>query len=245
MKAYKGFNKDMTCTPDGKAFQFEEGKTYEEAEAKLCKSGFHACENPLDCWGYYNILNSVVHEVELEGVSEEREKNNTKICAKKITIGARIDIKGIVKASVDFVIESVKECFDKKLFDKKTGNENDWAKIGSSGDLAQIGSSGDGAQIGSSGDWAQIGSSGGGAQIGSSGYGAKIDISGERSIGVCIGNNGRVRAKAGCWIVLSEWKNTDIKNTPVCVKAVQVDGETIKEDTWYKLENGEIVEATE
>ena len=218
MKAYKGFNKDMTCTPDGKAFQFEEGKTYEEAEAKLCKSGFHACENPLDCWGYYNILNSVVHEVELEGVSEEREKNNTKICAKKITIGARIDIKGIVKASVDFVIESVKECFDKKLFDKKTGNENDWAKIGSSGDLAQIGSSG---------------------------YGAKIDISGERSIGVCIGNNGRVRAKAGCWIVLSEWKNTDIKNTPVCVKAVQVDGETIKEDTWYKLENGEIVEATE
>ena len=218
MKAYKGFNKDMTCTPDGKVFQFEEGKTYEEAEAKLCESGFHACENPLDCWGYYNILNSVVHEVELEGVSEEREKNNTKICAKKITIGARIDIKGIVKASVDFVMESVKECFDKKLFDKKTGNENDGA---------------------------QIGSSGYGAQIGSSGDGAKIDISGERSIGACIGNNGRVRAKAGCWIVLSEWKNIDMKNTPVCVKAVQVDGETIKENTWYKLENGEIVEVKE
>ena len=29
MKAYKGFNKDMTCNPNGKVFQFEEGKTYE------------------------------------------------------------------------------------------------------------------------------------------------------------------------------------------------------------------------
>lgn len=36
MKAFKGFNKDMTCTPDGKCFQFEEGKTYEEPEG-WCK----------------------------------------------------------------------------------------------------------------------------------------------------------------------------------------------------------------
>ena len=48
MKAYKGFNTDMTC----RGFKFEEGKTYEEPEAKLCKSGFHACENPLDCFNY-------------------------------------------------------------------------------------------------------------------------------------------------------------------------------------------------
>lgn len=45
MKAYKGFNKGLTC----RGFQYEEGKTYEEQEAKLCKSGFHACENPIMC----------------------------------------------------------------------------------------------------------------------------------------------------------------------------------------------------
>ena len=44
MKAYKGFNKDMTC----RGFQFKEGESYHEDEAKLCESGFHACRNPLD-----------------------------------------------------------------------------------------------------------------------------------------------------------------------------------------------------
>ena len=60
MKAYKGFNKDMTCTPtDGKPFQYKEGETYEEPEADLCTKGFHACLDPLDCLNYYNICDSV------------------------------------------------------------------------------------------------------------------------------------------------------------------------------------------
>lgn len=68
MKAYKGFNKDMTC----RGFQFEEGKTYHEKYADLCQSGFHACENPLDCFEYYAPGQSVYHEVELEDVSDQR-----------------------------------------------------------------------------------------------------------------------------------------------------------------------------
>lgn len=82
MKAYKGFNVDMTCH----GFQFEEGKTYEhEGEVKLCESGFHACEDPLDIFGYYAPSGSEFHEVELEGVSDER-KEETKVVAKKITL---------------------------------------------------------------------------------------------------------------------------------------------------------------
>ena len=98
MKAYKGFNKDMTC----RDFQFEEGETYKEHEAILCRKGFHACEHPLGCFNYYPPANSVYHEVELEDVSEERE-SDTKVVAKKITVGARLDIAGMVKAEVDFV----------------------------------------------------------------------------------------------------------------------------------------------
>lgn len=89
MRAYKGFNKDMTCTPDGCApFQYKEGETYEEPEADLCAKGFHACLDPLDCLNYYNICDSVYHEVELDDVSDQREKNDTKVCGKKIRIGA-------------------------------------------------------------------------------------------------------------------------------------------------------------
>ena len=62
MKAYKGFNKDMTC----RGFQYEIGKAYETDAADLCSIGFHACENPLDCFGYYAPAASRYCEVEIE-----------------------------------------------------------------------------------------------------------------------------------------------------------------------------------
>ena len=60
IKSYKGFNEDMTCR--GK--QYEEGKEYEEQNAEACECGMHACEYPLDCFGYYPPGSSVYHEVE-------------------------------------------------------------------------------------------------------------------------------------------------------------------------------------
>ena len=88
-KAYKAFNADLTC----RDFQYEEGKTYEtEKRLILCGYGFHACLNLLDVFNYYYGefgKDIVVHEVELEGVSEERI-DDSKVVAKKITIGKRI-----------------------------------------------------------------------------------------------------------------------------------------------------------
>ena len=153
----------------------------------------------------------------------------------------------------------------------KIGSSGDYAKIGSSGDSAQIGSSGDSAKIGSSGDSAQIGSSGDSAQIGSSGYYAKIgssgyyakigssgyyakigssgdyakiDCSGHDSVICCAGVESIVKATVGCWITLAEWKydNEKGRKVPVCVKTEYVDGERIKENTFYKLKNGQFVE---
>ena len=236
MKSYKGFNKDMTC----KGFQFKEGETFEhDGEVKLCKSGFHACLNPLECWNHYDILKSEFHEVELDGVSDERDGNRTKVVARKITIGAKMDIKSMVKASVEFVLNSVK----KESTDKDS--DGDVAQIGSSGDVAQIGSSGDRAKIGSSGDWAQIGSSGDWAKIGSSGDEAQIESHGKNCVVSCVGKNCRVKAQKGSWIVLSEWKYVEGEYTPVCVKSAQVDGKKIKEDTWYALQSGEFVECND
>ena len=124
----------------------------------------------------------------------------------------------------------------------KIGSSGDSAKIGSSGYSAKIGSSGYSAQIGSSGDYAKIGSSGYSAQIGSSGDSAKIDSSGKNSVICCAGNNSRVKAKVGTWVTLAEWEVQGDEYIPVCVKTEKVDGERIKEDTWYTLKNGEFVE---
>ena len=129
-------------------------------------------------------------------------------------------------------------------YSAQIGSSGDYAQIGSSGDSAQIGSSGYSAKIGSSGYSAQIGSSGDYAKIGSSGDSAKIESTGEYSVICCAGNNSMAKAKKGSWITLSEWKYSEEKkrNIPVCVKTEYVDGERIKEDTWYRLVYGEFRE---
>ena len=150
MKAYKGFNKDMTCTPTGgKPFQYKEGETYEEPEADLCEKGFHACLDPLDCLNYYNICDSVYHEVELDDVSAQRERNDTKVCGKKIRIGAKLSLKDIVKASVDFTMESVK---------KEGGTNSGYsAQLASSGKDSVVMSAGIGGKVKAAvGNWIAI-----------------------------------------------------------------------------------------
>ena len=88
-KAYKAFNANMTC----RGFQYKEGKAFElDDEPKLCEHGFHACLNLADVFNYfYGKIGReiVIHEVELEGVSDERNYDS-KVVARKITIGKRI-----------------------------------------------------------------------------------------------------------------------------------------------------------
>ena len=124
------------------------------------------------------------------------------------------------------------------------GSSGYYAQIGSSGDSARIGSSGNSAQIGSSGYSAKIGSSGDSARIGSSGDYAQIDSTGVDSVICCAGHGCTAKAKIGSWITLAELEYSEEKgrSVPRCVKTEYVDGEKIKADTWYRLENGEFVE---
>ena len=100
MKAFKGFNKDLTC----RGFQYKVGETYEEEKAELCNAGFHACESPVACLQHYNPATSVYHEVELEEVSNEKD-TDTKRVGKKITIGAEIGIPEICRLTFEYVKE--------------------------------------------------------------------------------------------------------------------------------------------
>ena len=73
---------------------------------------------------------------------------------------------------------------------------------------------------------------------------AQIGSSGEYAVICCSGQGSKVKAKIGSWITLSEWKFDETKKRyiPFCVKTECVDGEKIKEDTFYMLKNGEFVE---
>ena len=89
---------------------------------------------------------------------------------------------------------------------------------------------------------AQIGSSGYSARIGSSGDSSQICSSGKNCVICCAGNGCKAKGKIGSWITLSDWEYVNGELTPICVKTEKIDGERIKEDTFYMLKNGEFVE---
>ena len=240
--AYKGFDENLCC----RGFQYEIGKEYvHEGEIECCESGFHACTNPFDVLDYYpSDSRNRFCVVEQSGMIKTGN-DDSKQASSKIKIKAEIGMAGLFKAGVEWIKEKTNPVLIiAETKDKNDNSSGDYAQIGSSGDYAQIGSSGDYAQIGSSGDSAQIGSSGGSAQIGSSGDYAQIESIGEYSVICCAGNNSMAKAKKGSWITLSEWNYSEEKkrNIPVCVKTEYVDGERIKEDTWYRLVDGEFQE---
>ena len=229
-KGYKGFNPGLIC----KDKQYQENTVFEEPEAKICKKGMHFCENPFDVLDYYDLIRPDGTPNEFTGVEaldEPKTDDKKKFRSRKLKIGVKLGLSGFIKACVDFVLE-------KTIAEMPSENV-------SSGNYARIGSSGNSARIGSSGDCAQIGSSGNSAQIGSSGDRARINCTGSDSVICCAGNGSVVKARIGCWITLAEWKYDGAKKryVPVCVKTEYVDGEKIKADTPYMLENGEFVEA--
>ena len=236
MKGYKGFHKNLICKGDNYEKKYEENTVYEEEGAKICKSGMHFCNNPFDVLDYYGFIDNAgeFNEfAEVEALADCDTDDNKKYCTTKLRVGAKLSFAGFVKACIDFVKEETN--FEPKDLPDNTNESGNSAQIGSSGDSAKIGSSGNSAKIGSSGDY---------AKIGSSGYSARINSTGLDSVICCAGINSIAKAQKGSWITLSEWEYSAEKAryVPVCVKTEQVDCERIKEDTYYKLKNGEFVE---
>ena len=220
MKAYKGFNPDMTC----RGFQYEEGKAYETDKAALCENGFHACENPLDCFGYYSPNNAVYHEVDLDDVSDEKSEEDTKRVAKKIKIGASLSVADICKAHFEYVKE--------RTTTEEHGKDNTNLVGGDRSSLSARNRSSLSARNGSSLS-AQDRSSLS-AQDGSS-------LSAGRGC-VLAAFNSKAKAGVGSLIALAkrEWRGD--RYEVVDFAAGIVDGEKIKADTWYTVEDGKLVE---
>ena len=217
IKAYKAFDKDLSC----RGFKYEVGKEYEETgDIKACKKGFHACPYPLDVFGYYAPARSRFCEVEQSGQIDDSESD--KVCSSKIRIGAELDIRGLVKAAVSFVKERCTNECNAEPGKPATAGDYGAATAGDRG-AATAGYRG-AATAGDGGAATARGK----ASVGSNG------------LSVARGNNVQVKGGIGAILVIAE-EGEDTYDI-VDWKAVLVDGEVVKADTWYRLENGELVE---
>ena len=78
------------------------GEAYtHEGTVKACKSGFHACEYPLNVFDYYPPAGSRFAVVEQSG-ELSREGGDTKVASKSISITAEISIAGLVRAAIEY-----------------------------------------------------------------------------------------------------------------------------------------------
>ena len=281
IKAYKAFDKDLSC----RGFKYEVGKEYEETgDIKACEKGFHACPYPLDVFGYYAPAGSRFCEVEQSGKIDDSESD--KVCSSKIRIGAELDIRGLVKAAVSFVKERcTNECnadpgkpatagdygaATAGDYGAATAGDRGAATAGyrgaaTAGDRGAATAGDRGAATAgdygaaTAGDYgaATAGDSGaatagdyGAATAGDSGAATAGDSgtatargkasTGSNGLSVARGNNVQVKGGIGAILVIAE-EGEDTCDI-VDWKTVLVDGEVVKADTWYRLENGELVE---
>ena len=196
-----------------RGFKYEVGKEYEETgDIKACEKGFHACPYPLDVFGYYTPAGSRFCEVYQGGKIDDSESD--KVCSSKIRIGAELDIKGLVKAAVSYVKERCTNECNADPGKPATAGYRGAATAGDSG-AATAGDSGAATARGKA----------------STGF---------NGLSVARGSNVQVKGGIGAILVIAEERGDtyDI----VDWKAVLVDGEVVKADTWYRLENGELVE---
>ncbi len=237
MKVYKGTDKNMVCNPGGdNPFQFEVGKTYEKPKAELCRHGFHACEAPLDVFDYYPPgAGSRYFEAELEDVSQERAVDS-KVCGKRITLGAEIGIPGLIKAHFEYV---------KTKCEKENSATDDGSANRATGARSANSATGDGSANSATGARSANSATGYGSANVSTGDKCK-NSGGTATINVGWGRNNKCKGELGAYIVCSEWGDWDGKKYPlISAKMAIVDGETIKPDIWYTLKDGEFVEVEE
>ena len=264
IKSYKGFEKDMTC----RGFRYEEGKEYEEDKAKVCDAGFHACEYPLDCFKYYVPSTSVYHEVEQSG-KLSKSSDDSKVAATKIKIGARIGIPGLVQAAIEYTTERAKQTEDThntgdygassntgyRGASSNTGNygaSSNTGNCGASSNTGDYGASSNTGYRGASSNTGNYGASSNTGNCGASsntGYRGTCEANHPNSVAAAWGPESKAKGVIGATLVFAEWYRLSDKYWEEDAwefrgsMMVRVDGKNIKEDTWYWMKDGKIMEA--
>ena len=312
IKAYKGFNSDLTC----RDFQFEVGKEYEqEGKIEACENGFHACENPMDVFGYYPPSDSRYCKVEQSG---SIDRGQDKIASSKIHIQCEIGLSGMIQAGVKFILDKVNWKNDNatntgyrsaatntgyRSAATNTGDQSAATNTGyrsaatntgyqsaatntgvqsaatntgdqsaatntgyqsaatntgyrsaatntgyrsaatNTGDQSAATNTGYRSAATNTGYRSAATNTGDQSAATNTGDRSAAKVEGKESIAIVTGIDSKANGALGCWLVLTERGEWNGKTYPIKeVKAVRVDGETIKPNAWYKLKDGQIIE---
>ena len=196
-----------------RGYQYEEGKEFQCDHAEVCNEGFHFCENPVEVLSYYNPASSVYHIVE-GGGDIDHDKDGSKVACTRIKIGARIDIPRLCKMTFDYVRSKCTNEKNTEVGKPATAGEYGAATAGYRG-AATAGDQGAATSRGC----------------------VKV---GKNGIASVRGNNVKVCGGIGAVLLVAE--EYDDSYTIKEWKSVVVDGELVKADTWYRLENGQLIE---
>ena len=312
MKCFKGFDKDLKC----RDFQYEIGKEYTEEKANICNYGFHACEFPMDVFGYYPPSDSRYCEVDLEA-NDQKSPDDSKRVGKKISVKAEIGIAGIIKAGVEYIKEQVNWEDDKTTntgyrsaatntgyysaatntgyqsaatntgyysaatntgyrsaatntgyysaatntgyrsaatntgyysaatntgYQSAATNTGYYSAATNTGYYSAATNTGYRSAATNTGYYSAATNTGNQSAATNTGNYSAAIVEGKESIALATGIKSKAKGKIGCFIVLAEWKEINYEYHIVDVKSAKVDGENIKEDTFYTLKDGKFVE---
>ena len=244
MKGYKGFEKGLVCR--GK--QYAENTVFEEEDAQICRSGMHFCEYPLDVFRYYPPVNDtgkLSEYAEVEALDDAKTNDDIKYCTKKLKIGAKIGIPGLVQASVDYIINKI----SKNDTESNTGdysastNTGNYSASTNTGNCSASTNTGYRSVSTNTGYRSASTNTGNCSASTNTGNRSASSVEGKDSVAIAFGVDSKAKGALGCYIAVAEWESTDEGYKLKDFQSTKVDGEKIKANTFYKLVDGEFKEA--
>ena len=125
MKAYKGFNSDLTC----RGYQFSKSEVNRTDEANCKRNGFHCAENPLDCLDYYpDYKRSVYYVVEASGDINETD-GDSKISCTEMRLVKRLSFLELLVEGVAYMDRYPKRRWNSNVAHEKGCAFNGYALV--------------------------------------------------------------------------------------------------------------------
>src|SRR5574337_1052971 len=160
--AYKGFDANLVCNPTGeKPFQYAIGETYHHnGEVVRCaEGGFHACENPIEVFGYYAPAGSRYCLVEASG-AVDRDSDDTKIACGAITIKAELKLPELIIRAIDWVTARIDKSSEQTLVGNTATNAGNRSAASNPGDYSAASNTGYQSAASNTGDYSAASNAG-------------------------------------------------------------------------------------